>query len=90
MLWTRLQLADPGAAIVVVLFASAIAVRTTFQPLPPQIIDDETTLTTLPGHVRCRCSLIDHPCAIGSNGRNDGGEEVKEDNTRGKEEVEEA
>ena len=33
MLWTRLRLADPGAAIVVYLFSSAIAVRTTIQPL---------------------------------------------------------
>jgi hypothetical protein len=73
VLWTRLQLANPGAAIVVYLFASAIAVQTTIQPLPPQIIDDKTTLPTPPGHVRCRCSLIDHTIAIGSNACNNGG-----------------
>ena len=90
MIWTGLQLADPGAAIVVYLFASAIAVQTTIQPPPPQIIDNETTLPTPPGHVLFRCSPIDHPSAIGSNSCNDGGEEVEEDNTRGEEEVEEA
>jgi hypothetical protein len=61
VLWTRLQLADPGAAIVVYLFASAITVRTTIHPLPPQIIDNETALPAPPGHVRCCCSPIDHP-----------------------------
>jgi hypothetical protein len=60
VLRTRLQLAYPGAAIVVYLFASAIAVQTFIQSLPPQIIDNETTLPTPPGHVRCRCSPIDH------------------------------
>ena len=90
MLCTRLQLADPGAAIAVYLFASAIAVQTTIQPLPPQIIDNKTTLPTPPGHVCCRCSPINHPYVIGSNGQNDVGEEVEEDNTRGEEEVEEA
>ena len=91
-LWAPLQLVDPGTAAMASRLASVVADHQQRENASPlQINSNETTLLTPPGHVRTRdrCSLIDHPNAIGSNDQNDGEEYVEEDDMRGEEEVEE-